>query len=334
MIQNASHSFTPVCDTRTGLSLGSALLATVIVAVALGVLAHLGYISPVIAYTAGPIGGILLLLIGMAAASIRAHEGYSKTEEPAVTREDQAPLLGVVIGGRSRISSRELCLAFDTRMVSFTDGSMIKTYPPDATHPYHYRVIRLGLEEAFMDVEVVDFRGQEEDSIEQASIILLIDNRQCSYVLHYEESEVESEIQRSLQEKIFDNRLYERFQKHNFRTECFLTSPVEYSPGEHIVTFKIPNLAVYRKINEPNQDDNPHPCWIFFIISQETLPLYPTEGFDTTNAQHGKIVELLNRRKWEWLAPGTITKSAQLSDGTIEVTYVVEAQKPYIPTLN
>lgn len=66
-----SYSIVFQCDSRTALSVALSLLAAIATAVALGVLAHYGYITPTAAYATAPAVGTVLTLLGVAIALIR-----------------------------------------------------------------------------------------------------------------------------------------------------------------------------------------------------------------------------------------------------------------------
>lgn len=317
---STSYTFAPVCDTRTAVGMGVALLVTAIVAVALGVLAHLEYINPVIAYSVGPASGALLMLIGAAISSIRERPHLldnviirlDPEEEPApvLPQLDPSEIPGALKNYRSKI-------------VPFETGEIVGIHAPDENHPYYYPIVRLEFEGRFADLEFYRHETRKKGADWWAGEDLFI-----GVIYKGERHAIQADI--SLKETIEKDRKnlednYFDASRHQALTSgqparMFLEEPdraIDWSDGEHKIIFPIPDYASHKVSNYSGEKNRE----IRFQRSRNSKPPYPIKPFNTNIPAHKKVVDLLTASEWVWRAPGEIKNVTQLVDGSIEVTY-------------
>lgn len=312
---DTSYTFSAACDTRTGVSMGIALLVTTVVAVALGVLAHLGYINPVIAYTVAPISGVLLLLIGAAVACIRS-DGAPSFHEGEPLLKPQFPPLWVVQGGE--MTPEALLKNKKTKAVQFETEEMVRIYPPDADHPFYYRVVRVQLEAAYMDVEAANFRDTSGWVLAAVGIRF---NRSEYHISLRNLQEIQG-VKASFANKIFDSSRYTELTKYRFPARLFLQNPdsISFEKGVHCVVFQIPDYQSYRLYNDEALNPSKNRV-IYFTRTHGAPPPYPVKDFNIAIPEHKAIVDILQSDQWSWQAPGEITNVFTDHNGDVVVTY-------------
>lgn len=151
---DSSYSIVFQCDNRTSLSVVLSLLAAIATAVALGVLAHYGYITPTTAYATAPAIGTLLTTIGVAVALIRRDTARLEGDETPFQVEVE-PSADFISETHKRLDSvRNVWIkAYSTDL---SDPLYLKHEKPSKTVPYHSLKIQLELDGgAGIEVEVI-----------------------------------------------------------------------------------------------------------------------------------------------------------------------------------
>lgn len=288
IILGTTYSLVPQNDPRTGLSLGlsfAAILATIIV---FGILAHHGYISHTVAYSATPTIGAALLLIGSAIALIRK-ENRPPTPSSIPQSIDQSTPLG---------------------LQAYANGAYIKICAPDETRPYWFCVAQLS-----------DGDEVEVDYFTEETIYFIRDNNQESKPLAFTTT-VERELElctQTINKNNYLNRLNYRWlmeeqvgAMHIGRGSAhfFTGASTTFSNTSYSMKFCISNL-------DPSQPYDHHKDKITFILKKGSPPVRSLQGLE----KHKEVIEKLQAIEWTWYCPGQITEIKEFGTKAFEVCY-------------
>lgn len=299
-ISEITYTFVPQNDLRTGLSLGLSLAAALTTIIVFGILAHYGYISHTVAYSAIPSIGAALLLVGAAIALIRQENKTSVPPPP--------PPHSQSVDTPYPFQPSE-----DLNLVAYDEGNSIKVCAPDQAHPYWFYMAQLSNGEKTIEVEVTSFSDYEFKFIYN-------NNSHSTVRVSSSPEEYQSACARLHKENAFTRLDYRWLLEEQVGLPCAGRGSAHIFSNHHSHGASLTHTTLF---SIPDSDPHQPYVWkegdkkITFRRKERSPPAQSIKGLEN----HPEIVQKLRALEWTWFCPGEITEITDLGPKGIKVSY-------------